>query len=175
LKTHQLKKNLSGELIVDLKSKKPKYESQNFDKQNLVLNNNSSLQDIFPNFPTSIDAEIPNDQRYFMETVLNFTKPYKRASNELKKSSIRRQRMNAIKKILPRNLIINGWIGKISILKTTGDGNAYLAIKLLGSQKIKVGTMNNEFSEEINKIAGNVSTLISSNSELFIQLSEYSK
>lgn len=113
---------------------------------------------------------IPQVQADFIAAVNSAMGLYEQAPNELKKSAVRTNRSNAIAAAMKNNRNINGWVGKITELKTNSEGKAFIAIRLIGSQsEILVKTWNNGLSD----IGSN--TLISQESPLFSTIADMSE
>ena len=113
---------------------------------------------------------VPANQKSFVGIFQSYKNEYSSAPNELKKSLIRSKRADAFRTFFNGNLSIQNWIGRLGEVQTTGEGNAYFSVELLGDRKLKVGTTNNEFSD----ILGD-SSLIAQSSPLFTTLSELSR
>lgn len=111
--------------------------------------------------PPKPSIEISQQQAKFQETVASFYSPYRAAPNELRKSKIRAERRAALQKLMP-NRGVKDWIGKLTTMRTTGKGNAYIEIELEEGMIVK--TMNNEFSDS------GLRTLINMESKLFSQI-----
>lgn len=105
----------------------------------------------------------PTNQIDFENVVTKFIEPYKQAKNELKKSSIRSERMSAISNTLDGFAVIE-WVGKINDLSTNSEGKAILSIRI--TPDIEIKTWNNALSDISAK------TLIDQNSNLYNQLME---
>jgi len=112
---------------------------------------------------------LPNDQKEFVSIVNESKSEYKAQPNELKKSAVRTKRGELLKKALADSYQIKDWIGIIDQMKTTGDGNAILILKI-ENESITIQTTNNEFS---NKLGDN--SLIPQSSELFKVIAELAK
>lgn len=89
---------------------------------------------------------------------------YKAAPNEFQRSTVRKERAAALAGILPSRSV-DGWIGKVSSMQTTRDGNGILSIKPLGQDSITIKTWNNSLSD-----VGS-GTLIPTGSQLYDQVS----
>ena len=116
----------------------------------------------------AMKARLPIDQREFCSTVADYYRNYGQAPNEFKKSALRRARAEAIGKIIPSRSV-RGWVGTVSDMETTSDGNGILAVKLLGSSNITVKTWNNGLSD----IGSH--TLIPCGSSLYDQVADLAK
>ncbi len=112
-------------------------------------------------------ADSVNLQQKFSDIVSEYAQKYDDAPNELKKSSVMRQRDEALKALLPKSRF-EKWIFPILKLGTTGDGNAYI---ILGGKNIPftIGTMNNEFSDS------SAGTLIKHGTPMYDVLSDLDK
>ncbi len=94
---------------------------------------------------------IPAEQQSFTQIVESFYQPYRDAgSNELQKSQQRLLRKEALQSSLS-SLDFTGWVGAISSIGTTGDGNAHVNIELQSSG-IEFMTTNNELSDGLSDI-----------------------
>ena len=142
-------------------------------EQNLEVVADMTLQTKIPEKIEIVSSKIkiPQSQKAFIQTVSSFFDDYREAENELQKSSIKNKRTKKIKQLLKGNLSVTDWVGTISIMTTTMEGNAHLALKLVGSQKIIVGTTNNEISDALLP----EKTLISIDSDLYKRISSFSK
>ena len=120
--------------------------------------------------PTPDDTiEIPSSQQAFIEFHKRYSKSYREAKNELKKSALRNKRKEELESTLGNNLHVEDWIGTIDKEPaTTTKGNAYISVILHGSN-IHVSIDNNEFTDLINE------TLIPIGSSLFDTVSEMGK
>ncbi len=99
-----------------------------------------------PSPPAVEEQTLPEDESELISTVNSFKARYSGAANEFQKSTLRRERANAIAAILPSRSVKN-WIGQVSLMQTTGDGRGVLYVRLPASTHIQVGTMNNSFSD----------------------------
>lgn len=88
---------------------------------------------------------MPQDQIAFLQTIMKYKEAYKDAGNDLKKSSVRRQRDEEVNGMLPGNAI-NNWTGTLSDLGTNSDGNAYISIEVKG-YPVSFKTWNNALSD----------------------------
>lgn len=107
-------------------------------------------------------------QKGFIETVQDYSAQYEAAPNELKKSSVAKKRIDAFAKLKGDPRKIAGWYGTIEKLGTTGDGDAYLTIRML-VDNITVSTWNNSLSDSRSN------TLIKNGTPLYDDLSEMSE
>lgn len=105
----------------------------------------------------------PTSQIDFENVVTKFIEPYKQSKNELKKSSLRSERMSAISNTL-NGFTVTEWVGKINDLSTNSEGKAILSIGI--TPDIEIKTWNNALSD----ISAN--TLIDQNTNLYNQLME---
>lgn len=117
--------------------------------------------------PPEPELTFPPQQQAFLDALDEAKTEYNEAPNELKKSAVRRNRKSKIKKVLKGKKAIKNWVGVISELGTTGDGNAYLTVKIPESDA-SIQTWNNEFSD----ISSN--TLIGPRSSLYEAVSDLS-
>ena len=85
-------------------------------------------------------VSIPARQQAFIDIITRFRGKYSGASNELNKSSTKRDRDAALSQVLGGNGNVTGWVGKLVALKTTGKGNAHISVKLEGAKNILVQT-----------------------------------
>lgn len=118
-------------------------------------------------------VQIPKEQQDFINLVESYYKPYKNASNNLKKSALRAERKNMIYEYYKlHGNHIGKWIGELTEMGTTslGTGRAYITIKLKRSN-IEVKTMNNEAFENV----VGINTLINPGSFLYENISNLSK
>jgi hypothetical protein len=81
----------------------------------------------------------PNEQRKFMESLESFISAYNAAPNELKKSSLRIDRKEAIKKLLP-SLRVRDWEGILEPMTTNSNGDATIRVKLGQSDSVRLVT-----------------------------------
>jgi hypothetical protein len=104
-------------------------------------------------------------QKGFIETVQSYSAQYEAAPNELKKSTVSRKRLEALAELKGDPQKISGWYGTIEKLGTTGEGDAFIAIRLL-VDNITASTWNNNFSDAGSK------TLIKNGSPLYEKISD---
>lgn len=104
-------------------------------------------------------------QKGFIETVQDYSAQYEAAPNDLKKSTVARKRLEAFEKLKGDPRKISGWYGTIEKLGTTGDGDAYMTIKLL-VDNITFSTWNNSISDASSK------SLIKNGTPLYDKISE---
>lgn len=112
---------------------------------------------------------IPAGQQQFMEIVTSFVEPYEAANNELLKSRQRKSRQAQLEAAFGSE-IFSTWVGTLTQLGTTSDGDAYLVVRLSGSN-IDIRTTNNGFSESLS----NNKTLVKDGTDVFEQLIELGK
>jgi len=105
----------------------------------------------------------PNDQLQFLSIVEAYGQQYSDAPNELKRSSIAKQRDKALGDATDRGRI-SGWIGTLERMGTNGDGDAYISIEV--GSKAAVKTWNNAVSDVGSR------TLIKNGSELYGRIAE---
>lgn len=107
---------------------------------------------------------LPQDQSDFMAAILAAQDDYVAAPNELKKTAVRVKRDRQLRVVSPKGAI-KGWYGQITELGTTGEGKAFVSIKL-PEYKIYMKTWNNAFSDISDQ------TLIGFDTKLYNSLSE---
>jgi hypothetical protein len=95
-----------------------------------------------------IDSSIPVPQKTFTTVIESFETPYNNADTEIKKTSVRFDRKDAISQYFSQsgNLQFQGWTGQVQALTTESDGKAYVSIKLAGSGVV-IETWNNSASD----------------------------
>jgi hypothetical protein len=113
-------------------------------------------------------AAEPDPQRRFKAVVEEIRSEYKTTNNELVNSALRTDRGKKMRDLFSDQPIFEGWIGRITTLKTTGEGKAYLNIRLPDTTA-KLKTWNNELSDIGDE------TLISQSSPLYDALSGMSE
>lgn len=113
---------------------------------------------------TAQNVAIPADQQQFISIVTSFVEPYKAAGNELLKSRQRSSRKAALEEAFP-SMEFNNWVGTLTRLGTTGDGDAFVSVQLAGSE-IVIQTTNNSFSESM----ATHKTLVKDGTDVFEQL-----
>ena len=118
---------------------------------------------------SSQNVQIPADQRQFVSIVTGFIDPYTTATNDLLKSRQRRGRKAALEEAFP-NTGFSNWVGTLTRLGTTGDGDAYVGITLAGTNII-INTTNNGFSESLSRNK----TLVKDGTAVFEQLIQLSE
>ncbi len=111
---------------------------------------------------------LPSTEVEFAKALFEYTDDYEAAPNELKKSAVRSERKQAIRQALKGNTSVSGWIGRIYEMGTTGEGEAYISIKL-GDSDLQIKTWNNSFSDISDH------TLIKHGTSLYNALSELDK
>lgn len=92
----------------------------------------------------SMEYQMPEDQRKFVQIITNYAEGFRGAKNELQQSNMRDQRKMAISSSLG-SYSINFWIGTIHKLETNSEGKAILSVHI--SPEIKIKTWNNAFSD----------------------------
>ena len=112
------------------------------------------------------DAPIPYSefQLGFMRTIKDYAIKYNQAPNELKKSALVTERLNAFRTLKGNPKKISGWYGVITKMGTNGDGKAYVTLNL-SPNLVSVTTWNNAFSDMDDH------TLIAQNSKMYTTLS----
>ncbi|MDN3694993.1 hypothetical protein QWZ06_23535 [Chryseobacterium tructae] len=117
-----------------------------------------------------VDAslEFPVDQQNFIKAVEQAYSDYKDAPNELKKSAIRTERGNLIKKKVDGKRNFSDWVVVVKEMHTTGKGKAYFIVKIDGTN-IEMGTVNNELSNMFEN------SLIEQSNPIYNQISELKK
>lgn len=103
-------------------------------------------------------------QQGFMLIVRDYAKKYKEAENDLQKSALVNERIKAFEKLNGSPRQIKGWYGVLEKMGTTGDGQAYISIRLTPNI-LAVSTWNNSFSD------GRDKTLIPQTSPMYKKLS----
>lgn len=117
--------------------------------------------------PGSASLLLPADETELISTVAYSKTEYDGAQNEFQKSAIRRQRAEALARIFPNRAAIE-WIGTISSMQTTSDGQGILAVKLLGDKAITIRTSSTGLSDAF------TGTLIPAGSPLYDEISRLS-
>ncbi|HCA06799.1 EI24 domain-containing protein [Chryseobacterium sp.] len=112
--------------------------------------------------------EFPVDQQNFIKVVEHAYSDYKDAPNELKKSAIRTERGNLIKKNLDGKRNFSDWVVVVKEMHTTGKGKAYFTVKI-DETNIEMGTVNNELSNMFEN------SLIEQSNPIYNQISELQK
>lgn len=110
---------------------------------------------------------IPEQQAAFIQTVESFYQPYQEAKNELQGSMQRSKREVALAALLP-NRAVQDWTGTLESLDTNSEGNAYIAIRLDGTESITIATWTNAGSDV------GTNSIIPSGSALYNKLAEMS-
>lgn len=83
---------------------------------------------------------LPPDEREFIATVSGFTTRYRQAPNEFQKSALRRERAEALARVLP-SLSVTDWVGQVSEMATThGDNWGILSVRIGDDIPITVET-----------------------------------
>lgn len=98
------------------------------------------------------DSFIPPAQKSFASMIDSFIPMYEGADTEIRKTDVRFQRKEAIASYFSGagSLQFRGWIGKVKELTTEKDGEAYVSIKLHGSNTV-IETHNNSFSDRLSQ------------------------
>jgi hypothetical protein len=117
--------------------------------------------------PASLAPPLPEAEADFISSVNAFRAQYENAANEFQKSTVRRERGNAIAEVVPSRSI-SGWVGTVAIMQTTSDGRGVLSIKLPSGTPLSIETMNNSLSD----IGDN--TLIPQGSSLYNEIANLS-
>jgi hypothetical protein len=114
--------------------------------------------------PAVEERKLPTEETLFISTVSSYRRRYGEALNEFQKSAVRKERATALARVLPGRSA-EDWIGEISSMTTTSDGDGSLSVRLPGSNPpITVKTWNNGLSD-----IGS-GTLIPSGSPLYEQV-----
>jgi tetratricopeptide (TPR) repeat protein len=114
--------------------------------------------------PAVEERKLPTEETLFISTVNSYRTRYGEALNEFQKSAVRKERATALARVLPGRSA-EDWIGEISSMTTTSDGEGSLSVRLPGSNPpIAVKTWNNGLSD-----IGS-GTLIPSGSPLYEQV-----
>jgi len=121
-----------------------------------------------PSEPSKPVIQISDQQEEFIKMITRFKSDYVKASNELKKSAVRRKRRVAIEEFLGNDLSVQ-LVGKITRLSTTTQQNAHVRISLLGTNIITVSTHYSELTD----IGSD--TLIQADSGLYDTVSDFEK
>jgi Gram-negative bacterial TonB protein C-terminal len=109
----------------------------------------------------------PDDERSLIGIVSQYRDAYQAAANEFQKSSLRRERAQAIARIFDSPGVTH-WVGFIEKMETTHEGNGVLS--LLISPFIRIETTNNGLSESL----ASLPTLIPQGSRLYADISKLS-
>jgi len=124
----------------------------------------------------SQNQNLPSDQTSFISIIEKFSKEYKKAGNDMKKSAVRTKRGQAIGEWASGGpnfigiVFCENWVGKISSIGTNNDGKGILEVELKGTNIIKLKTNNNAFSDTLS-----IPTLIEQSSPMFVKLSDMNK
>jgi hypothetical protein len=110
---------------------------------------------------------LPGQQQAFINANIAAIPQFNSGKNEIQQEQARGRRREAIQSALNGDGRIEGWIGTVESISTTGDGNGIIKIRIHPS--ITVSTTNNELSN----IGDN--TLIEKSSPLFSILGNLSK
>lgn len=95
---------------------------------------------------TQYSSSLPADEVKFADIIKISGARYRDARNEFQKSSVRGERAQALAEFFHGGLSIAGWLGQVSIMKTTSDGNGVLSLKVPDSPG-RLGTWSNGFSD----------------------------
>jgi hypothetical protein len=87
---------------------------------------------------------LPVTERAYIAAIHDAQAKYRDAANDLKRSSVYVDMMNAIHVAVPGGAA-SSWIGTIAGLGTNGDGNAWVEITIADDMTVK--TWNNSFSD----------------------------
>jgi hypothetical protein len=98
--------------------------------------------------PTGVPAEvIPPSEKAFISTITSFISLYNGADTEVRKTDVRFQRRQAIASCFSGlGLEFDGWVGQVKDLRTESDGEAYVSIRLRGTD-VEIKTWNNSLSD----------------------------
>lgn len=117
----------------------------------------------------TVSVQLPPSEVAFISTITSFEERYGNAANEYQQSDLREERAEALAAMLP-GLSVENWVGQISSMTTTSDGNGTLSVVLLGSQ-IMVETNNNSLTEAV----GSTPTFILHGSPLYDDMANLSQ
>lgn len=102
----------------------------------------------------------PVSQKAFCAELLRSREAYNKASNDMARTQVRRERGRALRAIGDR---VDGWRGTITEVTTTGSGKGVFRMSLAEPcQDFTIGTTNNDFSDALGR-----PTLIDPNSTTF--------
>jgi len=91
----------------------------------------------------NIEKSIPleKNQKNLVSLIDSVKVIYKQTENALKKTALRKERKNALKTLF-NNRNVSNWKGELSDMNTSTDnqGKAYITVRLLGSNSVKIGT-----------------------------------
>lgn len=107
---------------------------------------------------------MPPDEQAFVALIGKYNNADQNASNDMQKSTLRRNRGNDICALLQSENVQN-WVGTISSLDSTGDGRGILELTI--SSDLSLGTTNNSMSESMESSP----TMIPAGSALFTAVS----
>lgn len=109
---------------------------------------------------------MPAAEKQFIAVAKDYAEKYKNADNELKKSSVWKERSSALRKI---PITKNGekFSGILDDMGTTGNGDAYIVVRI--DDEVTLSTWNNAFSDISDK------TLIKNGSKEYTALSAMKK
>ena len=84
---------------------------------------------------------LKKDQQNLTALIDSVKVMYENTENPLKKTALRKERKNALKTLF-NNRNVSNWKGELSDMNTSTDnqGKAYISVRLLGTNSIKLGT-----------------------------------
>ncbi len=84
---------------------------------------------------------LKKDQKNLTALIDSVKVMYENTENPLKKTALRKERKNALKTLF-NNRNVSNWKGELSDMNTSTDnqGKAYISVRLLGTNSIKLGT-----------------------------------
>ena len=135
------------------------------DKSNEVTSQNTGESAKSTSSKATVSVNKPESQLQFEEVITKYITPYKKAKNELKKSSTRSSRKGELRNVI-NDFEVQNWAGTINQLRTNTEGKAILSIRI--TPNIEVKTSNNALSDVVSN------TLIEQNSQLYNKLMELS-
>lgn len=109
------------------------------------------------------DLPMPATERAYVAAIEAARTGYEAAPNELKKSAVAADLQKKVMAAVPQGKA-EGWVGRLDNMGTTGDGRAYVSIRIAEGMTVK--TWSNGFSD-----SGD-STLISQGSRIYASLSD---
>jgi hypothetical protein len=89
---------------------------------------------------------LPSEESDLLSVLSVFRSRYEDAPNEFQKSTIRKERARELARIVPDHSAVD-WIGTVSRLQTTSEGDGVLILKAYGNTWITIGTWNNSLSD----------------------------
>jgi len=113
--------------------------------------------------PAPWEAARPETQLQFLAAIEAAVARYDAAENELKKSSVAKERARELAGLLPGG-DASAWVGVLEAMGTNGDGNAHVTIRIGGDAVVK--TWNNAISDASDR------TLIAHGSALYTALAD---